>query len=278
MRRGLGLVAVLSGGLLVGACGGSSKSDGSPGTGPVAEGDFIQKVADAVCGNLSGCCAATGLPYDRAGCEAYVLGELELDVSPNTTWDSVAAGRCVDWFVSVASSCRDSRDNREPCQDIYRGTLPEGAPCTASEECADIRGTAATCAYDSVTSMDTCAREIEPIRGRAGDACSSTCSADSCVGFGSPEGGAANTICHVEDGLLCSSVQGLCVPPPRLGEACFDYYCGAGAYCSNVSLVCTATKPNGQSCEFSEECTGSSCADGICGPRTLATSELCSGQ
>ncbi len=103
-RGALALAALLSWGWLS-ACAGSSTRGGNVTGGPVGEGDFVHKVADAVCGNLSGCCAAAGFVYDRAGCEAYVLSEVEVNRPPNTTWDSAAAGKCIEWFANVASSC-----------------------------------------------------------------------------------------------------------------------------------------------------------------------------
>jgi hypothetical protein len=275
-RAGLALIGALSVGLLW-SCAGSS-SQGGDVAGPVSEGDFVQKVVEAVCGNIGGCCAAAGIPYDRAACEAYGLEELELNAPANAIWDSVAAGKCVAWFARIASSCDQDETGDEPCEDIYRGTLPEGAACMDADECADIRGSEATCAYDDMTLSGSCAVEIEPVRGRSGDACVGTCTSDSCSVFSSPGESAANTICHLEDGLLCDASLGVCVPPPVLGETCLDFYCAAGAYCASPNDICQAAKPDGEPCDYGEECTGGSCANFVCGPRSIASSELCTGQ
>jgi hypothetical protein len=272
-RTALALIGVLSTGLLW-SCGGSSTQTGEEATGPVAEGDFLQKVADAVCGDLGACCAATGFPYDRAGCESYVLDELELEVPPNTTWDSVEAGKCIDWFERIVSSCSNTQTEDGPCTRIFYGTLPEGAACADSAECADIRGSEATCAYDDITVSGSCRPLVEAARGRAGDECSSTCSGIGCGGFDSPGGGA---ICYVEDGLVCSSASFTCAAAPGLGEPCNDFYCKVGAYCSITESVCLATKPNGQSCEYDDECTGGACTDLVCGRRTIASRDVCGG-
>jgi hypothetical protein len=208
-----------------------------------------------------------------------VLSEVEVNRPPNTTWDSTAAGKCIDWFASVASSCNEARadEDDDVCEDIYRGTLPQGAPCTEPEECADIGGADATCSYDDLSTSGSCVPVVEPIRGRAGDPCSATCSSNSCSGFGSISD--PYTICYVEDGLVCNYSQGVCVPAPVLGESCLEsYYCAGATYCSSVSLVCEASKPDGASCESSEECAGGSCTNYVCGPRSLASSELCSGE
>jgi hypothetical protein len=273
-RTVLAVIGLISTGLLW-SCSGKSTEDGDGPVSPVSEDDFVQAVADAVCGNISDCCAATGIPYDRARCETFVLEELEFNPLPNATWDSVQAGKCVDWFARLASSCSDTRSEENPCRRIYRGTLPEGASCEGSEECADIRGSDAFCAYDDLTGSGTCTLSIEPTRGKAGDACTGTCSTDSCSGSGTPVEDAST--CYLEDGLVCSFSSFVCMPPPALGEPCNDFYCVAGAYCSSLDLICRAPKPNGASCLFAEECTGGSCTNSVCVTRTLASTELCSG-
>lgn len=276
-RAGLALVGVLSMGLLW-SCGGSSTHRGEPAPSPVSEGEFAQKVADAVCGNLGDCCASAGIPYDRAGCEAFVLEELELEALPNATWDSVEAGRCVDWFARVASSCFEVEARDEACTGPYRGTLPEGAACVDSVQCADIGGSAATCAYDDSFMSRTCAREMAPARGRAGATCNGTCDFSSCIVSAGPAE-VAYTLCYVEDGLVCGSTSGVCEPPPVVGEPCYDFYCAAGAYCSNLELTCQPSRPDGEPCENDQECSGGWCADdNLCRQRTIASPELCSGQ
>jgi hypothetical protein len=273
-RTVLALIGLVAAGLLW-SCSGRSTDDGDAPTRPVSEGDFVQAVADAMCANLGDCCAEAAIPYDRAGCEAYVFAELDLDPPPNATWDSVQAGKCVDLFARIASTCSYAGSGDNPCQRVYRGTLPEGAACVDDDECADIRGSDATCAYDDVTPSGTCTRVVPPVRGKAGDACMGTCGTNSCTGFGSPVEEART--CYVEDGVICSLSSYVCVPPPALGEACNDFYCVAGAYCSSLDLICRAPKPNGASCEFAEECTGGLCSNFVCGTRTLASTELCNG-
>jgi len=276
-RTGLALLGVAALGLLW-SCAGSSTSRGGDGpTLPVSEGDFVEKVVDTVCGNLGPCCARAGFPYDRAGCVAYGLEEFEINRPPNTIWDSVEAGKCVDWFARVASSCFAVETGDESCENIYRGTLAEGAACESSEECADIRGSEATCYYDGTTPSGRCAPEFQPARGRAGEACLGTCASNDCSFFGSPTD-TGYTVCHLQDGLICSYSLGVCVPPPALNEPCYDYYCAVGAYCSYLLLTCQATKPDGESCELDQECTGGRCTDYRCGPQNIASAEVCTGR
>jgi hypothetical protein len=275
-RTGFAVLGVVSTGFLW-SCAGSSTQGGDDTTGPVSEADFVRKVVTTVCGNVGGCCAAAGIPYDRAGCEANGFEEFELDTPPNAIWDSVAAGKCVDWYARIASSCYAVETGNEPCENIYRGTLPEGAACTQSDECADIRGSNATCTYDDSPESGSCMLEVEPPRGRSGDPCAGTCSSGNCSIFFSPVDG-NDTLCHLEDGVLCSSTLGVCAPPPGLGEPCLDFYCAAGAYCSSLQQICQTAKPDGTPCESNEECTGGSCANFACGPRSIASTELCTGQ
>ncbi len=164
------------------------------------------------------------------------------------------------------------------CEEIYRGTLPQGAACTESDECADTGGAGATCTYDDDSgTTGTCVPAVEPTRGRAGDPCSTTCASSGCSGFGSSSD--PSTICYLEDGLVCDFSQGVCAPAPVLGESCSEsYYCAGATYCSSISLVCEASKPDGTSCESGEECAGGRCVDDVCGPQSLASSDLCSGE
>jgi hypothetical protein len=207
---------------------------------------------------------------------AFVRDALERDRQPNTTWDSAAAGRCVDWFTRAASSCDPDPPGDQPCEDLYRGTLPQGCACTSPAECAAIDGSEATCLYDFTTSTGSCAPAVQPVRGRAGEACIATCASGSCGDFGSA-GSVPYTLCYLEDDLICSYGQGVCVPVPHLGEQCLEYYCEPGAYCSNLNQICAPTKPDGQMCLYDDECTQGSCADDTCGPGSVASPQLCLG-
>jgi hypothetical protein len=275
-RTGLALIGVLMTGPLW-SCAGSSKGGDLP-TGPVSEADFMQKVVDAICKNVGGCCATAGIPYDPEGCERYGLEELVVPTQPpNTTWDSTEAGKCVDLYARIASSCTLLEVGDNPCLRIYRGTLREGATCIDSYECAAIRGSEAICAPDATALTSSCTPEIAPVRGRSGDTCITTCASRDCNVFGAPADG-TYTVCYLDDGLLCSFNSGTCVPLPALGEPCSDFFCEPGSYCSLSEQTCQSTKPDGATCEFSEECIAGSCADFRCGPQTIASPEVCSGQ
>jgi hypothetical protein len=165
----------------------------------------------------------------------------------------------------------------DPCDGIYRGTLPEGAACQASVECADIQGSEAVCVYDNVTLSGVCTRTIALARGRDGDECFTTCESNDCSIYGSPPDG-TYTACYLEDGLFCSASLGTCVPPPALGEPCNDFYCAAGAYCSIANLTCQSQKQDGEICDSHAACIGGSCLDSLCGPERVASTALCSGQ
>jgi hypothetical protein len=275
-RAGLALIGVLTMGLLW-SCAGSSKGGDIP-TGPVSEADFVEKVVDAVCDNVGSCCAAAGIPYDRAACKRYGLEALIVPSQPaNTTWDSIEAGKCVDMYARITSSCTLLEVDDNPCRRIYRGTLREGASCIDSYECADIRGSEATCASDAITFSSSCRPEIEPTRGRSGDACITTCETSDCSVFGLPTDG-PYTVCYLEDGLLCSTSSNTCVSLPALGEPCNDFFCEAGSYCSLRERICQSTKPDGAPCDLNEDCIGKSCLDSVCSPQLIASPETCSGQ
>jgi hypothetical protein len=244
-------------------------TDGGP-TGSVSQGDFLRKVADAICENVGACCAAANIPYDRAGCEAFVLRDgLVLTPPPHAIWDGVEAAKCVESYVRSATTCYRSRADDSACDHIYRGTLPEGAACIDSKECADIRGTEAACSGTTPTTV-RCIVVEWPVRGRAGDACK-----DTCIGAGCLRSASGASSCYLNDGLVCSSSLGVCVPLPGLGEPCNDLYCAAGLHCSTLDSVCQATRPNGEFCESDQECSEETCVDSQCRGWDFSHADVC---
>ncbi len=254
MIRALSLA--IAGILVVGAgtVGCSSDSDETSGH-LVPASEFAAAFAAAACDNIGDCCAADSLPYDPQTCHASVEGKAQIQVAKwlsfDVTWNSQAAGACIDAIAAAARQCGDTR-NLPACQDVAVGNKTAGAPCTDSAECSKPAGGTARC--------DNAVCVAVP-RGNLGDACDTICvtqgGTTSCAD--NPEGGAH---CDETDGLLCGA-QGTCIALPSIGEACPQGYCAHGAYC-DANQVCAATKPSGATCsQFSGECSGT-CNQGTC--------------
>jgi len=255
----------------------SGPDSGSPDSGPVAQADFAERAVSAICGNIGGCCEKAGIGFDRAGCDAYVRAEADRDApSPNTVWDSEAAGRCIDFYTDIATSCLVSEDQfDEHCDRVYRGTLPAGGECFDDFECADIGGERAICFHDGTTVNGRCKARNSPPPEHAGlgEACHTSCSD---CGHLSPD--ISTGVCFLDEGMVCDFNINVCVPIAGLGEPCPAYVCVAGAYCDTLDLMCKAKKNDGASCEYGDQCSIGSCLDGVCSLRTVASVELCLGE
>ncbi|MEZ4374081.1 MAG: hypothetical protein R3B07_24890 [Polyangiaceae bacterium] len=262
-----GLISV-SVGLIVVACGGSTEDTSS---GPVPASELIPQLADAIC-NIQSCCEAAGYGYDAAACKAIYSAGLkeQFEATPNTTYDAVAAGHCLDAVRLFAASCGAKAEQAtDACDGVLQGTLPAGAACEQSAECAKPSGGDAYC-------DGTC---VQLPRGALGDGCDTTCQqhdgGTECWSGGLAGDGPGGTAeCYVNDGLSCQ--DGTCAPARKLGEACDWVDCEIGAHCSDAG-VCVANGGEGATCSSSQQCTsGFFCGEnsGVC-TRTLPRGAAC---
>lgn len=268
----LGIVASLG----VAACSGRS-SDDDDAPNPVTPENFVDQAADAICGNVGGCCQSSGFTFDRAGCESYVRSVVDSSPTEGTVWDSTEAGRCIAALASVARACDADAGDVESCTRIRRGTVQEGEPCTGDTQCADIGGEQALCDYDDALQIDVCTAQAPTFSGGLGDDCDGTCTGTSCTHI-VDEGAPPRATCFVEDHLVCDFTAGVCIPSPDVGEPCASYYCSPGAYCTFDTTVCASTKPLGSSCVESDECSDGLCDQMVCRAPTLASQGICTGQ
>jgi hypothetical protein len=265
----------------------------------VPKDQFIGRFVDAVCDNVGPCCQSAGLSYDAAGCKALGNAELEKDLDldrPNVKYDAAAGGKCIEAVKNAAQSCGHiDIDGGPECSGFLVGTLPEGAACESSVECA---GAYARCDISGPAAQGVCV--VEP-RGKAGDPCGDTCtehgSSSECFGSTSSTGTAR---CYTNDGLYCDQTckpliavgqpceaegcvdgayctGGSCAALPAAGEPCAQtYVCGADLYC-DLNTTCQKRKADGQACQDGSECVAGNCQSGVCGD-SLASATLCSGQ
>lgn len=310
----VGVTAAL---LCASACGGSSDggssgsgggggSGGSGGNtfGNVPESEFASRVVDTVCGNLAACCRAEGLPTNEQQCRsAYNALIAEGVPKPGALpYDANIAGQCLTALDAATKSCGSLFEaDAAVCERVWKGDRQAGETCTSDIECAVPEGGRASC-YSSDGGPDVCNVER---RGKAGDACDSTCTEEpgstSCFGGGSSGGTPANTSCYTNDGLVCN--DGTCGPIPGIGEPCDFGGCGEDAFCDfsdgcqpKVAVgqpcsgfdecvdaaycadgTCTAKKADGQPCEDFDECVNECLESGTCGDESGIDEAICAG-
>jgi hypothetical protein len=207
---------------------------------------------------------------------------------PNAIYDGNAAAVCFDAIREAFASCNNFNgvDESEPaCREVFLGTLPAGAECQDSIECARPADGTVSCSSD-----DLGVRRCDPHPlGVLGSSCEGTCRREGSVTSCSL-GGAGQARCYTNDGLFCDETSGtcqalvpigggcsgfegcvdgafcdgtLCAARLPVGSACgFDDECVATAHCD--AGACIARKPVGATCALDEECLGGSCTNGLC--------------
>ena len=299
MRRGsLGATfSYLALGTLLG-CGGATTGDGSrsqPEDGgtptadasqpaPVPEIEFVDRAVAAYCGGLRVCCQSQGMAFSATGCDTGVrqgLTESGSFCESGTNYDAQAAGACLQQAESYVASCGSTGPSSAPavCTRMCVGTVPVGAACQSTEQCAQPSSGPVICDF-GVSAPGIC---TPAVHARLGESCRASCDlTGDCSWRLAPVGvdsGVPGNACYAEDGLYCAG-NSTCQRLGELGGACEGWdTCVSGMYCSMV-LVCEAKKAAGTSCATPDECLGA--CDGTTGrcvgDNALAvTAELCAG-
>jgi hypothetical protein len=222
------------------------------GADPLPLADFPEAFEHATC-ELSARC---GLVSDIASCEqgtAYDGSQVQASVAAGrASYDGEAAGACID--AVAALSCAALSRDLAACDDVFTGTLVDGATCWFNFECASDRCVKVQC------DRQCCTGVCMPRSGE-GAACQS---AIDC---------APGLICQGEGGGLPST----CHRRVAAGEDCMTSAdCGPDAYCSIVfgpsdipeGGTCLQTAAPGLACDGSfpdESCQG---VDEFCDPDT----------
>ena len=286
------------------ACAGSV-SPGPDGDGtPVPIEALPERLANAACENIAGCCNSSAIAFDLATCRATAKAALQKAVNQETSlsvrYDASAAGACIAAYGAYFKGCVDGDEKsiEADCSQVFVGTVAVGGACTNNQDCAPSAAGSGSCVHD--TTGDTtgqsnggvCVAAVNSsspaiVHGKLGEACVGSCSGSGDCAGPAPSGPSPSVtaLCFTEDGLQCEFRTQTCQPFAALGEPCNFGGCVAGAFCSNTS-ACSATKPDGAVCASNEECTGRRClfaetdalqTSGVCGAKGLATPAKCSG-
>lgn len=232
---------------------------------------FPALYAQALCTSLQHCCAENGVSQSYAQCtkgwEAFVQALIS---GPNATgnFDPGAASQCIA-EVSAAqnASCQpvpgSLTDARATCQAVFAGTVPVGAPCTSTAQCAPSQDPA---------SVVICA--VTPGAADGGSGSSSggqlplSDPSVSIKGFGvSPL-----------DVAVCVAVTAPDAAGPAPGpctidaQAKTDSCISQGMFCDSTSMACTPFQGQGKpcdpvvvaSCQAGNYCAGSGATVGTC--------------
>jgi hypothetical protein len=329
------LVVVVASGCVLGLLGvGCSPSNsGGVDAAPVPLAQLPEQYADVICDTVGPCCRSAGIAYDSNTCKsaakALFQGFVQMSNTPGTTYDAAAAGRCKAAVQTALQSCTNFDDGTTgvACAYIFVGSVPLGGACQQDSDCADHGGCGLDPNSPDGTSMVCVAALGEQAHAQAGAACNGDCiqSTDGDIectsggiagggsaGGGSGGGGSATPgICYASDGLFCGTQTQVCTPFAKIGEACEDQGCVAGAFCDlgkctaqldsgpctsssgacsaksfcdDASQQCVPRLADGASCEFSSQCSSDECSETadpnkrVCGAPTAATPKLCSGQ
>jgi hypothetical protein len=242
------------------ALGGASGAVGS------AE-EFFESIARTLCSSIVGCCNSSGAAFDEARCLS-VIGSTYATLTTNAgqatyRYDANMAAQCLaDTRQALEPGCESaSLTNVTSCRNVVVGTLPAGAPCNATAECAHDASSGASCVSSSGGKICAVQRRVG-----AGDACTQTCMqrgvALSCSGSGSQAD--EETRCFENDGLYCSN--GTCTAKVQLGEACDDSHaCVTDAECSFQTQTCVPLATAGTACFVDSDCRSDLyCANDTC--------------
>jgi hypothetical protein len=232
-----------------------------------------QEFMAAYCELVRPCCAEAGLATDGVQCRAILEA-----YTPRVDYDAAAGGACLD---ALRASSLDSKFCEGPAADTHacervftprgsvRGTVAPGERCNDHRECVGSSEGPTFCQTQYTATARTRTCQIQ-IRGKSGDGpCLYTVPelspafpypglpgvgyivayAQSFPSGGEPPSSARAYLCHVADGLTCSSQTGRCTPQASSGAPCSgNWSCVPGAYCDQNTQLCRDRQPMGGGC------------------------------
>ncbi len=258
---------------LVVCCGGRVTTDEAALV-PIPEDQFIRSWTSAHCATIAPCCQLAGYKGVSTSCtdawKAVITADVNAALGAKATYDGVAAAKCVLSLDALAQSCPTGKQyiwtKKDGCDRVYRhGTLPTGATCSVSWECAANAGELSRC--ESGVSPD----------GQQTSAC---------LAYRYDEGGLGAT-CSYEKvpnetpflhscagRLNCTSNR--CISLPARGDACSGIAgddCDIGSVCQGPPAKCVLPTPLGGKCASPSECESYECRNGRCAPTAILFNE-----
>ncbi len=283
-----------------GGNGGGSGGQGQTAPGGLSAATFPTQLAQLACATLEPCCAADQLPFDRAAC-LDGLTDGPVHSGDGIAFDSAAAQRCLDEFVSATHGCSAFDKSQIPdCNRLTQGTLPVGSTCTSDRQCAASSGRSATCDYAPNGTTGSCALVQATPHAALGGPCNATCAADNnCEEGSAPSVSAPGTSppvasgnCYLADGLYCAWDSQQCQSIGNSGDTCHAREgCVSGLACVGLADssttnngtthagTCAPPQPEGAPCINANDCAKLACdpATGLCAHVPFATAGLCQG-
>jgi len=242
---------------------------------------FALDLARARCEQTAlACCTPAAMEDEFPTC-AQDLAEASVPMVPLAgAFDADAAARCLAAAREPVTECPTPYDAGEPaewniydkpddCARAVPGTLPSGAACTQTAECALPPSGMVRCDSGACRQYHV---------GGLGDPCGEM-------------GGNVSVICRSSDDLYCA-FDGRCAPTlpvgaecshyaactaparcdfssqrcvaPTVGRACDNDTQCAGLRCDPEARACRALLPGGELCTYDEDCASKGCLDGVC--------------
>lgn len=242
--------------------------------------DFCSSNADCDCGQCDiSVCQDGSLADSFLTCPGG-LGDTSCwcpaEVAPSTDSRRCAGSECGDEFAElcgVGETCGFSSANCEPGLFCYFFTnecvpeLPNGAPCSASSQCASGVCNFGFCVEEALPEGSPCTTDI---------ACQSGVCAGVCIGSTCPNGSCEifSESCGISDPDACAEDCGLCsnTHPCEVNGDCESGYCdhnstaGLGPRCAPCKDANAGLCANGESCDDDVDCAVNNCISGYCAP------------
>ncbi len=266
---------VLVAGAAVAGCG-STEGEGAPSDVQ----SYLERYWKVRCEARAFCCELNGETHDVSACVSKSLREYALSSGVAHTLDPAAAEQCIGEIEAWEKSCPPRQLGwQEPaaCARAITGTLPLGAECDHSADCAASEEGPVFCLLreGDASLKSRCAVSVAPAPGQPCDATETHfyrcelfspefhCNLSSRICEKNFElGGACDRDRACGRDAYCD--QGICQPRPGVGDDCSVHDCDTQSWCDDTTAnTCQPNKPIGEACEASLE----NCEE-YCSPET----------
>jgi hypothetical protein len=248
---------------------GCTSGSGSAPSSNVAEQDFFDKYAAAVCDGLAKCCQQQGTPIDATQCKQTIAALAGFLGQGNHTFNSAAANQCLKDAQNAVNQCSAPSNGSNACDDVWVGNSPPGGECRTSADCKPPASGDHTCLYSQGSQTGRCVAEPTPAAGQpCGDSAETDtvwyrcdeaddlyCDYEAKVCKARvPVGASCSSSAECVKDASCDFSSSACAPLVALGGDCSQTGCVDAAYCD--AATCVAKKQDGAPCQSYDECIG----------------------